>query len=187
MTKKILFLSGSSRKGSFNTQLAKAACEIAKSQGADAEFVDLIDYELPLFNQDEEDERGIPGNAKRLKHKFVDADGFFIAAPEYNGSITPLLKNTLDWLSRAMIENEAPLTAYADKAAAISGASPGGLGGIRGLVPLRLLLSNLGVNMVGQQLALGSAHDAFDEKGMLKSERYQTMLEGIVTTLIRIS
>lgn len=185
--KKILFLSGSTRINSFNSALAKAAYEIAKTQNVDAEYIDLADYELPLFNQDEETDRGMPGNAKRLKIKFVEADGYFIATPEYNGSFTPLLKNTLDWLSRAHQENEPPLAAYADKAAAISGASPGGLGAMRALVPLRLLLSNVGVNMVGNQLALGTAHEAFDERGKLKSEYYQGMLEGIVRTLIRIS
>ncbi len=187
MSKKILFLSGSTRKGSFNSALAKAACEFAKTQDVEAEYIDLADYELPLFNQDEEAERGMPGNAKRLKQKFTEADGYFIATPEYNGSFTPLLKNTLDWLSRAHQENEAPLSAYANKAAAIGGASPGGFGAMRALVPLRLLLSNVGVNMVGHQIAIASAHEAFDEKGKLKSERYQGMLEGIVKTLIRIS
>ncbi len=187
MSKKILFLSGSTRKGSFNSLLAKAACEFAKTQDVDAEYIDLADYELPLFNQDEEEERGMHGNAKRLKQKFVEADGYFIATPEYNGSFTPMLKNTLDWLSRAHQENEAPLSAYANKAAAIGGASPGGFGAMRALVPLRLLLSNLGVNTVGKQLAIATAHEAFDERGKLKSERSQGMLEGIVKTLIRIS
>ena len=187
MSKKILFLSGSTRIGSFNSSLAKAAYEYAKTQDVDAEYIDLADYELPLFNQDEEAERGMHGNAKRLKQKFIEADGYFIATPEYNGSFTPLLKNTLDWLSRAHEENEKALPAYANKAAAIGGASPGGFGAMRALVPLRLLLSNVGVNMVGHQIAIAAAHEAFDEKGKLKSERYQGMLEGIVNTLIRIS
>ena len=186
-TKKILFLSGSTRIGSFNSALAKAACEYAKTQNVDAEYINLADYELPLFNQDDEADRGIHGNAKRLKQKFVEADGYFIATPEYNGSFTPLLKNTLDWISRTHEENEKPLSAYANKAAAIGGASPGGFGAMRALVPLRLLLANVGVNMVGHQLAIASAHEAFDENGKLKSERFQGMLEGIIKTLIRIS
>ena len=187
MSKKILFFSGSTRRGSFNSALANAAYEFAKTQDVDAEYIDLADYELPLFNQDEEADRGMPGNAKRLKQKFVEADGYFIATPEYNGSFTPLLKNTIDWLSRSHLENEAPLSAYANKAAAIGGASAGGYGAMRALVPLRLLLSNIGVNMVGHQIAVASAHEAFDENGKLKSERFQGMLEGIVKTLIRIS
>lgn len=185
--KKILFLSGSTRRGSFNNALAKAACEFAKTQNVDAEYIDLADYELPLFNQDEEADRGMPGNAKRLKQKFAESDGYFIATPEYNGSFTPLLKNALDWISRANEENEAPLSAYNNKAAAIGGASPGGFGAMRALVPLRLLLANVGVNVVGHQIAVSTAHEAFDESGKLKSERYQSMMEGIVNTLIRIS
>ena len=186
-TKKILFLSGSSRNGSFNTVLAKAAYEFAKTQGVDAEYIDLTDYELPLFNQDEEADRGMPGNAKRLKQKFTESDGYFIVTPEYNGSFTPLLKNTLDWISRSHIENEAPSTAYNDKAAAIGGASPGGFGAMRALVPLRLLLANVGVNIVGHQIAIAKAHEAFDDKGKLKSERHQDKLESIIKSLIRIS
>lgn len=185
--KKILFLSGSTRIGSYNSALAKAAYECAKNQNVEAEYIDLTDYELPLFNENEEEERGMHGNAKRLKQKFVEANGYFIATPEYNGSLTPLLKNTLDWLSRAHQENEPPLSAYSNKAAAIGGASPGGFGAMRALVPLRLLLSNLGVNMVGKQIAIPTAHEAFDENGKLKSERHQGMLEEIIMTLVRIS
>ena len=184
---KILFISGSTRKGSFNSALAKAAYNYARTQNVDAEYIDLAEYELPLFNQDDEAERGMHGNAKRLKQKFTEADGYFIATPEYNGSFTPLLKNTIDWMSRAHLENEPPLTAYTNKAAAIGGASPGGFGAMRALVPLRLLLSNLGVNMVGKQIAISAAHEAFDDSGKLKSERYQGMLEDIIKTLIRIS
>lgn len=187
MSKKILFLSGSTRIGSYNNALAKIACEIAKSENVDAEYIKLSDYELPLFNQDEEAERGMHGNAKRLKQKFVEADGFFISTPEYNGSFTPLLKNTLDWISRPHEENEERLKAFSNKAAAIGGASPGSFGAMRALVPLRLLLSNVGVNVVGHQIAVAKSHEAFDEKGALKSEYHQGMLEGIVKTLIRIS
>lgn len=186
-TKTILCLAGSTRTQSFNVQLAKAACAIATAQGANAEFIDLADYPLPLFNQDEEAATGLPDNAKQLKRLFNEADGIFIASPEYNGSITPLLKNTLDWISRSHEENETPLSAYSNKAAAISAASPGGFGGMRALIPLRLLLSNLGVNMVGNQLAIPAAHDAFDENGQLHSSHHQALLENIMSTLIRIS
>lgn len=185
--KKILFLSGSTRKGSYNSKLAMAAFEYAKTQNVTAEYIDLADYEMPLFSEDGEAKNGMPETTRSLKERFVAADGYFIASPEYNGSIPPLLKNTLDWLSRAHQENEMPLSAYANKSAAIGGASPGGFGAMRALIPLRLLLANLGVNTVGSQIAIAAAHDAFDENGKLKSERYQGMLENIVNTLIRIS
>jgi len=185
--KKILFLSGSTRKGSFNSALAKAAFTYAQSQNVDTEYIDLAEYEMPLFNEDDESANGMHENAKRLKQKFVEVDGYFIASPEYNGSITPLLKNALDWISRAHQANEPPLSAYRDKAAAIGGASPGGFGAMRALTPLRLLLANVGVNTVGSQIAIPAAHEAFDENGNLVSERYQGMMEGIVNTLIRIS
>jgi len=187
MAKKLLILSGSIRNGSYNTRLARLALELALSKGAKTELIDLAEYPLPLFNADEEAEHGVHENAIRLKAKFVQADGFFIASPEYNSSMTPLLKNTLDWISRKHEENEAPLIAYADKAGAISGASPGALGAIRALVPLRLLLSNLGVNLVGRQLAIPKAREAFDDDSKLVSAFHRSMLDKIITSLIRIS
>ncbi len=106
-----------------------------------------------------------------------------MVTPEYNGMFTPLLKNTIDWLSRPHTENEAPLVAYQNKVAAIMAASPGGLGGMRALVPLRLQLSNLGVNVVGAQLALGKAYEAFDEAGNLKNDASRDMANAVITAL----
>lgn len=187
MAQNLLFLSGSIRKGSHNTRLARLAHSIALDKGADAVLIDLADYPMPLFNADDEAEHGVHENAIRLKEKFAAADGFFIASPEYNSSMTPLLKNTLDWISRKHEKNEPPLVAFADKAGAISGTSPGALGAIRTLVPLRLMLSNVGVNLVGRQLAIPKAKEAFDENGGLVSDFHRGLLDKIITTLIRIS
>lgn len=187
MAKKLLFLSGSIRNDSFNTRLNNVAAQVAQQQGADVEVIDLIDYPMPLFNQDLEAEQGAPDTVIKLKKKFKAADGFFIAAPEYNSSITPLLKNTIDWLSRKTEDNELPLACFADKAAAICAASPGGFGGLRALDPLRLLLAHIGVNVVGKQLAVATASKAFNEEGELSSEHHLQTLETVVKTLIRIA
>lgn len=187
MAKKLIFLSGSTKQGSVNTTLAKAACDIAAAQGASAEFIDLNDYTLPLFDEDGESQNGTPDNARALKAKFVESDGFFFATPEYNSSYSPLVKNTIDWLSRPHSDDEPMLHAFMNKGAAIAAASPGALGGIRALVPMRLLLSNIGVNVVGNQLALGKAHEAFNDNGALKDERMNGMLNGIINSLIKIS
>ncbi len=105
-------------------------------------------------------------------------DGLLIASPEYNSSITPLLKNTIDWVSRSAA-GEAPLSAYQNKVAGIMAASPGGLGGLRGLVHLRSILQNIGVMVVPKQMAIAKAHDAFADDGTLKDEFQQNMVTEI--------
>ena len=187
MAKKFLFLSGSTRKESFNTQLAKFCCDVAKAQDVEVEFIDLADYPMPIFNQDFEAENGAPDTAIALKKKFVAADGFLIASPEYNSTITPILKNTIDWLSRPYEENEPRLVCFNNKGAAIVSAATGALGGLRALDPLRLLLAHIGVNVVGNQLAVNFAADAFNDDGTLASEQQVQIIEGIIKTLIRIS
>lgn len=187
MSKKLLFISGSTRTDSYNIALAQAAKKIADSLGATTECIDLSDYEMPLYNQDYEADHGLPKSAIALKAKMVAADGFFFTTPEYNSSFSPLLKNSIDWVSRKHLPDEPGLQAFMDKGAAIAAASPGALGGIRALVPLRLLLANIGMNVVGNQLALSQAHQGFKEDGSLSNEAHEKILNGIVKTLIRIS
>lgn len=180
---KLLFLAGSARKGSYNKKLAKAASEAAKEIGADVTFIDLNDYPIPLYNEDLENSSGMPQKAKELKQIFMDHDGFFIASPEYNGSFTPLLKNALDWISRKQDESSS-LIAFKGKVAALGSASPGGLGGIRGLVPLRLMLSNIGVIVVPTEVSVSKAFEAFDEQGHLRDPKrlHNTMQEFVTVT-----
>lgn len=181
---KLLFLAGSSREDSMNKQLALLATKLVKQTDIEATFIDLNDYEMPLYNGDLEDEKGLPENAKKLKQLFVDSDGFFIASPEYNGSFSALLKNTLDWVSRAHLENEPPLSAYQGKVAALSAISPGPLGGLRGLVPLRMLLGNIGVMVTPTQVAIGSGFQAFDSDGNLVDEKQAGMLQTTVNEFV---
>ena len=138
---------------------------------------------MPLFNQDEEAEHGQPDSTKALKQLFVEHDGLLIASPEYNGSITPLLKNTLDWLSRQH-DDEPSMVAYQNKTAAIMGASPGGLGGLRALVHVRAILSNLGVLVIPKQFALRAAHKAFDDNGELAEERDRNTVIQLTKSLV---
>lgn len=180
---RILAFSGSARRESFNQQLAAAAARHAEAAGADVTLISLRDFPMPLYNQDEEAEHGQPDSVAELKQLFVDHDGLLIAAPEYNGSITPLLKNTLDWLSRRH-GDEPLMAAYTGKTAAIMGASPGGLGGLRGLVHVRAILSNLGVLVVPKQFALRSAHNAFDDGGDLANERDRDTVIQLAANLV---
>jgi len=178
---KLIFLSGSIRNESYNKKLAKLACDIAGGiDGVGASFVDLKDYEMPLYNGDLEASSGLPDNAKKLKDIFAKCDGFFIASPEYNSSLSPLLKNSLDWISRPHEENEKPLLAYDGKVAAISAASPGGFGGMRALVPLRMMLENISTIVIPKQLAIPFANQEFDDNGALKNERFGSALKAMV-------
>jgi len=183
-TKSILCFAGSARKQSLNKQLAKQAAEIAIQAGANASFVDLADYPLPLYNGDEEQAHGLPEHALALKAMITEADGLFIASPEYNSAYSPLLKNTLDWVSRQHLEDETPYSAYLGKVAGIAGASPGGLGGLRGLVPLRMLLNNINITVVPQQLAVGSAYTKINDRGEFTDENTLAGIEKIIQSII---
>ena len=183
MTKpRILAFSGSSRRESLNQRLARYGATRLEAAGADVTLIDLADHPLPLFNQDEEAEHGAPAGLAELKDLFEAHEGLLIACPEYNGSITPLLKNTLDWLSRRH-GDEASMRAYRGKTAALLSASGGRLGGLRGLVHVRSILNNLGVLVLPNQLAVAGAYKAFDDDGALVSDGYRDSLEVIATRL----
>ena len=184
MTTKLLFLAGSARKGSLNKQLARAGAALAKDKGVQTTFIDLKDYPAPIFCEDLEREDGMPESMSKLKQIFADHDGFFIASPEYNSAYSPLLKNTIDWLTRVEHDDEPALIAFKGKVAALSGASAGALGGIRGLVPLRMLLGNIGVHVIPTQLALSSADQAFNNDGTLKQDNQANMLQAVIDEFI---
>ena len=182
---KILAFAGSARKESYNHRLVQVAADGARNAGAEVNVLNLKDYPLPLFDEDLEKEVGTPENAKKLKQLFLDHQGLLIASPEYNSSITPLLKNTIDWVSRPA-EGEAMLAAYQGKVAAIMSASRGGLGGLRGLVHVRSILSNIGVLVLPDQIAVSKAYEAFDEAGNLRDEKQHSRVEGLGKSVAEI-
>lgn len=169
---KILAFSGSARKNSFNQRLVKIAAQGAEQAGAEVMVINLADFPMPIFNQDDEAEHGIPDAAHAFKNLLIEHDGFLIASPEYNSAFSPLLKNAIDWASRRE-GDEAPLLAYRGKVAAIMAASPGALGGLRGLVFLRLLLSNIGVTVLPEQQAIVQADKALHPDGYLNDAQLQ--------------
>ena len=168
---KIIALAGSLRANSFNKQLVKVAAKGAEEAGADVQVVDLADFNIPLFSEDLEAE-GTPAGVIDLKHLFAQSQGILLASPEYNGSITGVLKNALDWLSRPSKEADIG-SAFQGKVAGIMATSPGGLGGIRGLNHTRDILFNLGVLVNPKQLAVPSAYQVFDEQGNIKDEEME--------------
>lgn len=168
---RILAFAGSARAGSFNKKLIAIAAEGARAAGVEVTLIDLADFPMPLFDQDLEGRDGMPEPAARFKELLLAHDGLLIASPEYNSAISPLLKNCIDWASRATSDDEPPLAAYRGKFAGILAASPGALGGLRGLVFLRLLLGNIGITVLANQKAIPAAHEAFADDGSLKNAR----------------
>jgi NAD(P)H-dependent FMN reductase len=158
----ILAFAGSTRRDSFNRRALEHAVAGARSAWLDVTVLDLADYPLPIYQGDEEAASGLPDNAIRLKDLFKSHQGLLIACPEYNSSITPLLKNTLDWISRPHGE-ESGLVPYQNKVAALVSASAGQLGGLRGLVHVRQILNTLGVLVLPRQLAVARADVALGE------------------------
>ncbi len=183
---KILAFSGSARKESFNQRMVAIAARGAEAAGADVTLVNLADYPMPIFDQDLEADQGIPEEALAFKQLMIEADGFLIASPEYNSAFSPLLKNAIDWASRAASKEESPMLAYKNKAAAIMAASPGGLGGMRGLVFLRMLLGNLGVLVIPEQQTLPSAFKAFNEDGSLVDSKKQEAVAALGLRLTQV-
>ncbi len=187
---KIVAFAGSLRAGSFNKKLLAIAADAARAAGAEVTIIDLRELALPLFDQDLEDASGLPEGAKKLKGLLRASDGFLIASPEYNSSLTAALKNAIDWASRTESDDEPPLVAYRGKVAALCAASPGALGGLRGLVTLRSILGNIGVLVLPDQVAISKAHEAFDDAGKLKDERktkqIATLSRGLVDLLTKL-
>jgi NAD(P)H-dependent FMN reductase len=182
MTPRILAFAGSTRRESFNKKLVPIAAKGARDAGAEVTVIDLKDFPLPLFDQDLEAEQGMPDNGTKLKQLFIDHDGLLIASPEYNSSITGVLKNAIDWVSRPA-PGEPPLVAFKGKVATLMSASPGALGGLRGLVHVRSILGNIGVIVLPDQIAVAKAHEAFQPDGSLADPRHQAGIEALGNTL----
>ena len=173
---KILAFSGSLREKSFNRRLVKIAAAGAEAAGAEVTVLELRELPLPVYDGDLEEREGLPENARKLKEIMKAHGGLLISSPENNSSVSAALKNAIDWASRPE-PGEPPLVCFRDKVAVIMAASPGGLGGLRGLVPLRSILSNIGVLVLPDQKAISGAGEAFADDGRLKDAKQQAAIE----------
>lgn len=184
-TPKILAFAGSTREASYNKMLVKVAAAGARAAGAEVTYVDLRDLPMPLFDQDLEAKEGMPENARKLKELMIAHQGFLIASPEYNSSVTAVLKNAIDWVSRPA-PGEPGLVAFTDKVAVIMSTSPGGFGGLRGLVHLRSILGNINVFVLPDQKAIPSAFEAFNADGTMKDTKQQESVENLGAKLSNV-
>ena len=183
---RLLFIAGSSRTGSHNRRLAELAARIAEANGIAATFADLGDYPMPLYDADLQTLEGIPENTMKLEALMKVHSGVFIACPEYNASITPLLKNAIDWVSRIRRDDEEPLAVFKTRVFALGSASPGGMGGLRGLNTVRTVLElGLGALVLPDQFALPRANEAYDEDGHLKNKDQSEQLKRLIQKLAR--
>ncbi len=187
---RILSFSGSSRKDSFNSKLLLLVEQSIRSTEATLTHVNLADFPLPLYNGDLEANEGLPANGRALKDLFLAHDALLITSPEYNGSITPLLKNTIDWVSRP-VKGAPPLECFVGKVAAILAASPAWRGGLRGLMHIRDILGYLGVIVLTDEIVVPAANTQFTPEGSLIDERRLKAVQDIglklVTTTLKLS
>lgn len=185
MTKKpkILAFAGSLRKDSYNKRVLKTAIEGASKAGADVTFLDLKDFPMPIYDEDDHKANGFDANALRFQEILKQHDGLLIASPEYNGSLPGGLKNALDWASRANDKFKMG-EVFKGKVAAIITASPGSFGGIRCLVHLRGILSVLGINVLPSEIAVSFVNKMFEgESNAMTDEKMKGLLENLGASL----
>jgi NAD(P)H-dependent FMN reductase len=182
---KILAFAGSTRVESWNRKLIRIGADAARKAGAEVTLVELRELPLPLYDGDLEARDGLPENAKKLKALFLEHRGLLISSPEYNSSVSGVLKNALDWVSRKA-PGEKPLASFEGKVAGLLSASPGALGGLRGLVHLRAVLGNIRTLVVPEQFSLVKADEAFHPDGSLKDPKAQASVENVANALVAL-
>ena len=187
---RVLVFAGSARRDSLNKKLARAAAQAVRAAGGEATFVDLDDYPMPIYHGDLEAREGMPENARKLRALFLEHDGLLIASPENNQSITSLLKNVIDWLSRDIGDGKGEnsgLAPYRGKIVGLMNATPGPYGGVRHLYHLRQVMSGLQTIVLPHQVQLARADQAFDEAGALKDERWAKALDGLAKSMVEMA
>jgi chromate reductase, NAD(P)H dehydrogenase (quinone) len=185
---KILVIPGSLRSGSHNWRLAALAAKELALADAEVTRISLEDYPLPLFDADTAANQGLPQNAVQLQRMFAAHQGVFIANPEYSASVTPLVKNTIDWVSRARLRGEPNYAAFKDRVFALGAASSDSTGGVRSLMALRQILElGCGALVIPEQISVAHAAEAFDEMDNLKDESHAAALKALVRRLVELA
>ncbi|MDP2409587.1 MAG: NAD(P)H-dependent oxidoreductase [Pseudolabrys sp.] len=185
---KILVIPGSNRAGSHNVRLAALAAKELTLIDADVTRISLQDYPLPLYDADLEVRNDLPANAVKLKQMMMAHHGVFIASPEYSASVTPLLKNAIDWVSRVRERNDPLYAAFRNRVFAISAASPERSGGLRSLMALRQILElGCGALVIPEQVAVQQADQAFDDMDNLIELRTANLLRAQLARLVEMA
>lgn len=185
---KILVIPGSVRNRSYNARLAALAVKELTLVDANVSQISLFDYPMPVYDADHDVVSGPPPNAVKLKKMMVAHQGIFIASPEYNASVSPLVKNAIDWVSRVRERGEPAYSAFRGRAFALGAASPDVLGGARGLIALRQILElGCGALVIPEQVTVPNAENAFDEMDNLNDPRQATALKALARRLVEVA
>lgn len=184
MTPKILVFAGSTRSGAYSGKTADLAQKELAAQGAEVTRISLADYPLPIMDEDLEKAEGVPENAVRLARLFTAHDGILIATPEYNGSMPPLLKNAIDWISRVGTDNGRRLRPFNGRAVAICSSSNGHFAGIRSAGHLRAVLAHIQMDVIAPQCSVPYGGEAFDDDGAFREERHAKSMHNVCRALI---
>jgi chromate reductase, NAD(P)H dehydrogenase (quinone) len=184
---KILVIPGSLRTGSLNARLAAAIAYQFVQAGAEVTRISLADFPLPIYDGDLQSKSGVPKNAVNLKRMIGAHHGVLIVTPEYNSSVPPLVKNTIDWVTRVQDSQESRGQVFRERAFAIAAASESRLGGTRSLAALRLILTACHATVIPNQLALSHAGEAYDDMDRLKHPADIEALNALVRQLIDVS
>ena len=186
---KLLIFAGSTRQASFNRKLAHAAAAQARAAGTEVTLIELADFDIPIYNADLE-AKGTPLDVMKLKQLMFDHPAWIICSPEYNGSYTALLKNTIDWVSSPVKSDPAwqdGFKSFTGKVVGVLSASPGAMGGLRSQSHLVPLLLNLQCWVAPKAFALGNAGDAFDEVGQLVNAFHVKQVQAVIDQVLYAS
>jgi len=185
---KILVIPGSLRTGSHNVKLAALAAKELALAGAEVTRISLQDYALPLFDADLAAASGPPAAAIKLKQALMAHHGVFITSPEYSASVTPLIKNTIDWISRVRERSEPSYAAFKGRVFAIGSATAGGGSGLRSMMALRQILElGCGALVIPEQVGVPRAEQAFDDMDNLRDEALAATLKAAVQRLVELA
>lgn len=175
---RILVFSGSLRAGSLNTRLAGLAARAVDTAGAETDEASASEFEVPAYNGDLEERDGLPPGAHAFRDRLTTNDAFILAAPEYNASVSGVVKNLIDWTSRFRPQP------FREKQALLMSASPSMAGGNRGLWALRVPLEHLGARVYPDMFSLAKAHQAFDEDGQIADSKLREYFTSTITAFV---
>lgn len=175
---KIFGFAGSLRDGAYSKAVARFVTKLIQEKGTEAEFVDLKDLDIPLYDADVQ-EAGFPADAKNLKDKIRAADAVLIVSPEYNHASPGVLKNAINWMSRPYGDS-----AFEDKLVGMMSTSPGRVGGARALLDLRVSLAEMGAWVMPNEVSIGQVHELLNEKGEITDLQLVEIIQDFLDELI---
>ncbi len=179
----VLAISGSTRQDSYHKKLATEAARIAEKLGAKATVIDLKEYPIPFYDGDLESEIGMPEKAQEIRNLMMQSQVIILSSPEYNGSLSAVLKNVIDWASRDG-KGGPSREAFKGKTFVLMSTSPGPSGGSYGLEHLKTIIERIGGRVFSEQLIIPYSDKAFDKDGNLINKDAIEYLQRVMPTVL---